>query len=197
METAIDNDRKLADKELCVLLIQRGGHPFLGDWALPGGFVQPTETVGEAAVRELREETGVEDVYLEQMGVFSDPKRDSHTRVISCERLALIDGRKVQLQAGDDAQQAVWFRMRYLPLRPQNDGEFLFQIQLQKESLVLSAVERKDLLKSGMGVECLSIIENDGIAFDHAKLLACAIEKCDRNWIRQNWFFILCRSDLL
>lgn len=94
METAIDNDRKLADKELCVLLIQRGGHPFLGNWALPGGFVQPTETVGEAAVRELREETGVEDVYLEQMGVFSDPKRDSHTRVISCERLALIDGRK-------------------------------------------------------------------------------------------------------
>lgn len=53
METAIDNDRKLADKELCVLLIQRGGHPFLGDWALPGGFVRPTETVGEAAVREL------------------------------------------------------------------------------------------------------------------------------------------------
>lgn len=67
--------------------------------------------------------------------------------------------------------------MRYLPLKPQNDGEFLFQIQLQKESLVLSAVMRKDLLKSGMGVECLSAIENDGIAFDHAKLLACAIEK--------------------
>lgn len=67
--------------------------------------------------------------------------------------------------------------MRYLPLKPQNDGEFLFQIQLQKESLVLSAVERKDLLKSGMGGECLSVIENDGIAFDHAKLLACAIEK--------------------
>ena len=67
--------------------------------------------------------------------------------------------------------------MCYLPLKPQRDGEFLFQIQLQKESLVLSAVVRKELSKSGMGVECLSTIENHGIAFHDAKILGCAIEK--------------------
>lgn len=74
-----DSYRKLPEKELRILLIRRGGHPFLGKWALPGGFVQPSETTEQAAARELREETGVDDVYLEQLYTFSDIGRDPRT----------------------------------------------------------------------------------------------------------------------
>ena len=79
-----ENYRKLAKKELRILLIRRGGHPYLGCWALPGGFVRPTETTEQAAARELREETGVSEVYLEQLYTFSKPDRDPRTRVMSC-----------------------------------------------------------------------------------------------------------------
>lgn len=109
MDADAGNYRRLPEKQLRVLLIERGGHPFLGCWALPGGFVRPAETVGQAAARELREETGVENVYLEQLGVFSDPGRDPRTWVMSCAHMALIDSGQVRLQAGDDAQNAAWF----------------------------------------------------------------------------------------
>ena len=61
----------------------QGGHPFLGKWAPPGGFVQPSETTEQVAARELREETGVDDVYLEQLYTFSDIGRDPRTWVMS------------------------------------------------------------------------------------------------------------------
>lgn len=59
-----------------VLLVRRGGHPFIGTWALPGGFVEPEETVETAARRELWEETGIENVPVRQIGTYSDPHRD-------------------------------------------------------------------------------------------------------------------------
>ena len=68
-----DKYRKLPNKELRLLMIKRGGPPYLGDWALPGGFVRPTETTEQAAGRELREETGIEHVYLEQLYTVSEP----------------------------------------------------------------------------------------------------------------------------
>ena len=73
------NYRKLSEKELCILLIRRGGHPYKGQWALPGGFACPDETVGEAANRELAEETGIQGGYLEQLYTFSKPGRDPRT----------------------------------------------------------------------------------------------------------------------
>ena len=68
MDTEKENYRKLTEKKLCLLLIQRGGHPFLGSWALPGGFIRPNETAMDAARRELKEETGLAhvDVYKRQ-----------------------------------------------------------------------------------------------------------------------------------
>jgi 8-oxo-dGTP diphosphatase len=91
-----------------VLLVRRRYKPYQAYWALPGGLLNPDETLEEAAVRELKEETGVTDVYLEQLATFSELDRDPRGRVISCCYLALIDAGRVRLQPGSDAREAAW-----------------------------------------------------------------------------------------
>jgi 8-oxo-dGTP diphosphatase len=93
-----------------VLLIKRKRPPFAGHWALPGGFVEPGESLEAAARRELWEETGAEPAHLEQLHTFGDPGRDPRGWVISVAYLALLDsGGTSQLQAGSDADAAGWF----------------------------------------------------------------------------------------
>ena len=75
---------------LKVLLVKRRIPPFKDQLAIPGGFVLPEEGIDEAALRELQEETGVTDVYLEQLYSFGDPKRDPRGRIISISYVALI-----------------------------------------------------------------------------------------------------------
>ena len=79
----------LQERELHVLLVKRKHWPFEGRWAIPGGFVNMDESLELAARRELEEETGVRDIYLEQLYTFGDPKRDPRTRVISVAYIAL------------------------------------------------------------------------------------------------------------
>jgi 8-oxo-dGTP diphosphatase len=108
----------VVDAELRVLLVRRGGHPFKGAWALPGGFVRVKDTredQGEdleaAAVRELEEETGLQskDVYLEQLGAFGRPGRDPRMRVITVAYYALVRPDLVPLvRAGGDAAATGW-----------------------------------------------------------------------------------------
>jgi len=98
-----------------VLLIKRGIPPFRGRWAIPGGFVLPAESLEEAALRELEEETGVRDVYLEQLYTFGDPGRDPRGRVVSVAYFALIAADQRPLSAGSDAAEARFFPMSALP----------------------------------------------------------------------------------
>lgn len=91
---------------LQVLLVERGIAPFKGQWALPGGFVLDRETLEEAARRELREETGLEDVYLEQLYTFGDPDRDPRGRTIAVVYYALTP--PAPLRASTDAATAAW-----------------------------------------------------------------------------------------
>ena len=96
-------------EHLEVLLIQRGRPPFRGQYALPGGFVNPDESVDDAAVRELKEETGVDCGCLEQLRTFSTPGRDPRRWVITCAYLALVEKSEISVKAGDDAKAAEWF----------------------------------------------------------------------------------------
>ena len=80
----------IRDSCLQLLLIQRGEEPFIGSWALPGGFVRLNESLEEAASRELEEETGISQAYLEQLYTYGDPKRDPRDRVITVAYFALI-----------------------------------------------------------------------------------------------------------
>jgi 8-oxo-dGTP diphosphatase len=101
-------------EELKVLLVKRGIPPFKGQLALPGGFVHEDESLDEAAMRELREETGVSDVYLEQLYSFGEPGRDPRERIITVSYYALISADRSQLAAGTDTTEAAWWPMSKL-----------------------------------------------------------------------------------
>jgi len=101
--------------ELNVLLIKRAEEPFRGEWALPGGFVIPNESIEQAAERELVEETGVSDVYLEQLFTFGAPGRDPRGHVITVAHYALIPADNLNLQASTDAAGVAWFAIDKLP----------------------------------------------------------------------------------
>jgi 8-oxo-dGTP diphosphatase len=105
----------LAGEDLKVLLIRRGGRPFAGMWAIPGGFIQMDESLEDAAARELEEETGVTNVYMEQLYTFGDPHRDPRTRVITVAYFALVPYGSIQHRAGDDAAETAWFSVLKLP----------------------------------------------------------------------------------
>ncbi len=104
----------IQDGQLGVLLVRRGIPPFEGSWALPGGFVLPDESVEQAARRELEEETGVGEVYLEQLYTFGDPHRDPRGRVITVAYFALVSPER-RIAAGSDAAEARWWPMNELP----------------------------------------------------------------------------------
>ena len=98
-------------KELYVLLVERGGHPYIGKLALPGGFANEQEPVEQTAARELEEETGVHGIPMELVGIFSRPGRDPRGWVVSAAFAALVDSEKLRIRAGDDAASAGWYRI--------------------------------------------------------------------------------------
>lgn len=98
----------IAADDLKVLLIRRGVEPFIGKWALPGGFVGIGESLDAAAARELQEEVGVTGIYLEQLYTFGAPERDPRGRVISVAYFALIDAERQKIVAASDAASAQW-----------------------------------------------------------------------------------------
>ena len=105
----------LETKDLKVMLIERDLEPFAGMWAIPGGFVRRGESLEQAAARELEEETGINDVFLEQLYTFGDPGRDPRGWVISVAYYALVSPEGHRVVARTDARQAAWFTVKRLP----------------------------------------------------------------------------------
>lgn len=105
----------LDEEDLQVMLIERDLEPFAGRWALPGGFVRVDETLEEAARRELAEETGLTDIYLEQLYTFGGLERDPRERVVTVAYYALVNLAGHQVQASSDARNAAWFAVNDLP----------------------------------------------------------------------------------
>ncbi|MFC1697254.1 NUDIX domain-containing protein [Nanoarchaeota archaeon] len=105
----------IKNDDLKVLLIKRGVWPFKDMWALPGGFVGMKESLDDAAKRELCEETGVCNVYLEQLYTFGEPKRDPRTRVITVAYMAVTNQSNIKLRASSDATEVDWYSVYNLP----------------------------------------------------------------------------------
>ena len=188
MDQPQPNYRKLPEKELKVLLIKRGGHPFKDCWALPGGFVRPTESLEQAATRELVEETGVENVYMEQLFTWGEPGRDPRTWVISCSYMALIDASRIKLDAGDDAVDAQWFSVSKKLKLEKKKLTKSGSISKQRYSLVLSSEHlttetqlEKIVRKMGASqTEEEQIVVPGDLAFDHARMIAYAVDRLRR-----------------
>ena len=101
------------DDKILVLLIQRKNDPYKDCWAFPGGFVNINESAEDAAIRELKEETGLEISTVVQLRAYSNPDRDPRERVIT---IAFIAESKIKdVKGGDDAQDARWFDVSNLP----------------------------------------------------------------------------------
>ncbi len=105
----------IGDDGLEVLLIERDHEPFAGSWALPGGFVEMDENLESAARRELEEETGLTDVFLEQLYTFGATDRDPRGRVVSVAYYALVDRAHAHLAADSDAAAVDWHSVAALP----------------------------------------------------------------------------------
>ena len=132
----------LRDDKLQVLLIRRGEEPFIGCWAIPGGFVRQEESLEDAALRELSEETGVTEAYLEQLYTYGDPDRDPRGRVVTVAYFALIRAdAPIRLEGGNDASQASWFSVDQLPdLAFDHDEIIRYALRRLRYKLEYSAV---------------------------------------------------------
>lgn len=150
-------------KKLCVLLIKRDMPPYIGKWAIPGGFIKMSESADQAAARKLEEETGIEGVKLEQLYTFSSVDRDPRTRVISIVYFAAIPYDKLQFGAGSGVKSAELFTVG----------------QIQGDSVSGSPEEMDEndagnLLLVGRNGEEVPFTD---IAFDHATMICYAVRR--------------------
>lgn len=149
---------------LKLLLIKRGNHPYMDCWALPGGFVEINESAYDAACRELEEETGLTNIYMEQVYTFSQPNRDPRMRVIDIAYMALTP--IVDVKAGDDAKEAVWFDVEFtqntLKLSNAERGLSL-EYELTEKTFVNGNLTIKSFVPN--------LVSKDSLAFDHVEIV--------------------------
>ena len=120
-----------------LLLIQRKNPPFEGQWALPGGFIEMDEELADAAARELSEETGLENIKLEQIHTFGGIGRDPRGRQITVVFMGIAKEGQTKITAGDDAEKAQWFDINNLPdnMAFDHDDVAAFAIKKLRDSL--------------------------------------------------------------
>jgi len=180
-----ENYRKLPKKVLQLLMVKRGDHPYIGQWALPGGFIRMDESLDEAALRELKEETNISNIYMEQLYTWGDVDRDPRTRVISASYMSLVDSSVLDVRPNDDADDAKWFTVKCKLFQEQKtvteNGyilQKLFRLNLTSGENDLSAIVKTTKTVDGKVTRIeREVKESNGIAFDHAKIIEYAIER--------------------
>lgn len=154
-------------QNLKILLIQRKDHPYIGQWALAGGFVNIDESAYEAACRELKEETNLTGIYLEQLYTMSQPDRDPRMRVIDIAYIALLPyGKSSIVKAGDDAKKALWFDVIF------TDSDLILfnsEHNIKIEYILEEKTFLNGIIKTTNYVPKLR--SKEALAFDHAEII--------------------------
>jgi ADP-ribose pyrophosphatase YjhB (NUDIX family) len=182
------NYKKNDQKVLKLLLIKRRNHPFMNQWAIPGGFVDVNESIEEAAKRELKEETSVENIYIEQLYTFGQVDRDPRMRVISTAFMALVDQSKLHPKAGDDASEVMWFEIHRTAIGKAEVVESQGQItrtekvrlelvnEQIKEEIACELIIKETLIGKNID-RSVEITNSTHLSFDHGKIIDMALDR--------------------
>ena len=163
-----ENYRKLNEKHFSVLLIKRDNYPFKDKWCLPGGFVKIDESIDDAAVRILADETNLHNIYVEQLYTFGEVNRDPRMRIISSSYMALIDKNMLKDELVNNAS---WFNISVL------EDENEINVLLDNGDEQISFVIGKELKHLATDRYKYNVLKNDKLAFDHAKVIAVGISR--------------------
>ncbi|MCR5447757.1 MAG: NUDIX hydrolase [Solobacterium sp.] len=168
----------VSEGQLKLLLIRRGNHPWIGQWALPGGFVDFDEDLDDAVLRELKEETAIdEEFYFTQLYTFGSADRDPRTRIISTMYLALTDESNIRKsKAGDDAAETGWFTVKRT-VTSQDDGHQTSVLTLDKDDVHI-AYEITDKASRNYVKTTSRLLEesSEALAADHIKAINMAVD---------------------
>lgn len=167
-------------KVLKVLLIRRGGFPYKGYWAFPGGFINIKEHIDVSVRREMLEETGIADADCVQYFCMGAPDRDPRQRVITPEYVALTSLDSVKSQAGDDAAEAVWYTVSEFSHQTKSIGEKKreerFTVKLSASETFTVELTRQTEYAKTRRIQDFEV-EGSGLAFDHAQVVVYSLLK--------------------
>jgi 8-oxo-dGTP diphosphatase len=181
-----ENSRKVPKKGLQVLLIKRDDYPHKGKWAIPGGFVNIDESLEEGANRKLIDETGIQDVYMEQLYSFSEINRDPRTRVISVGNVALISKDNIKFNNKTNVKEAKWFWIEKNLIKSEeqekyNLNQYLLSFksedgELEANYKITEKIEKSVLRKKEKAYSLLDGSTKE-LAFDHYRIIDYAIDR--------------------
>ncbi len=165
----VENYRKTDKKSMSVLLVKRNNYPFKDKWCLPGGFVEIDENLEDAPARILKNETNLENIYLEQLYTFGNVKRDPRMRVISTAYMALIDKNRLE---GKLSTEASWFDV-VLYEEENNIVDIVLNNGQEQISLKIEKVLRDQTTDR----YSFHALKNDSLAFDHDSVILAGLER--------------------
>ena len=163
------NYRKTDKKKMSILLVKRNNYPFKDKWCLPGGFVDIKEDLDVAPVRILKNETNLDDIYLEQLYTFGNVNRDPRMRVVSTSYIALIDKNRLMNNLNENAS---WFDVIFY-----EDKNNIVDITLSNGVDTVKFKIKKVLKEKTTDRYAFKIIENESLAFDHPNVILSGIER--------------------
>ena len=165
----VDNYRKTDKKKMSILLVKRDNYPFKDKWCLPGGFIGIDEDLDQAPIRVLKNETNVENVYLEQLYTFGNVKRDPRMRVVSTSYMALIDKNRLTNNLSNNAS---WFDITFY-----EEKNNVVDIVLDNGNTTISFKIEKVLREQTTDRYSFKILENNSLAFDHPLVILSGMER--------------------
>lgn len=163
-----ENYRKLNEKYFSILLVKRDNYPYKDKWCLPGGFVGYDEELEDAPLRILKNETNIENIYLEQLYTYGGVNRDPRMRVISTSYMALIDKNKLNENLSNNAS---WFNVIML------EENNIVDITLDNGTTTLKFKIKKTLKEKTTDRYKFEVLENNFLAFDHPLVIMAGIER--------------------
>lgn len=162
------NYRKLTEKKFSVLLVKRENYPFKDKWCLPGGFIKIDEDLEDAARRVLKDETNLDNIYIEQLFTYGAPDRDPRMRIVSTTYMSLIDKNRLDTSI---TKNASWFNINYM-----EDNKSIY-VTLNNDNEEIKFVIKKVLRDKSTDRYDYIIDKNDKLAFDHARVIVAGISR--------------------